>query len=133
MSTIADSLLNLVCALGGADNPQSVRGSNISEIIDEISKNVSGAAKNIYLEGPTAQMTASANTIYIVNGTATEIELLDAEGDPWTLIFESGATPTVLTGFTGIHMPDDFSVEANRRYEITVFNGYAAVSSWGVE
>jgi hypothetical protein len=29
-------------------------------------------------------------------------------------------------------MPDGFSVEANKRYEINVLDGYAAVGAWAV-
>lgn len=43
--------------------------------------------------------------------------------------FESGTTPTTLT-VTGAIMPDSFSVEASKVYEINVYQGYAAVQSW---
>lgn len=43
--------------------------------------------------------------------------------------FTSGATPTTLT-VTGATMPDSFTVEANKVYEVNVYQGYAVVNSW---
>lgn len=43
--------------------------------------------------------------------------------------FESGTTPTTLT-VTGATMPDSFAVEANKVYEVNVYQGYAVVNSW---
>lgn len=43
--------------------------------------------------------------------------------------FESGSTATTLT-MTGITMPDDWTVEANTRYEISILNGYGLAQGW---
>ena len=43
--------------------------------------------------------------------------------------FTSGATPTTLT-VTGATMPDSFTVEASKTYEVNVYQGYAVVQSW---
>lgn len=45
--------------------------------------------------------------------------------------FTSGSTPTTLT-VTGATMPDSFTVEANRVYEVNIYQGYGVVSSWAV-
>ena len=43
--------------------------------------------------------------------------------------FTSGATPTTLT-VTGATMPDSFTVEANKVYEINIYQGYGVAVSW---
>ena len=46
--------------------------------------------------------------------------------------FESGATAPALTLPSSVVMPDSFSVEANKRYEIDILNGYGVAQSWEV-
>ena len=43
--------------------------------------------------------------------------------------FTSGSTPTTLT-VTGATMPDSFTVEANKVYEVNIYQGYGVVQSW---
>ena len=43
--------------------------------------------------------------------------------------FTSGTTATTLT-VTGATMPDSFTVEASKVYEVNIYQGYAVVSSW---
>lgn len=45
--------------------------------------------------------------------------------------FTSGATPTTFS-MAGITMPDDFQVEANKTYEISVYEGYGVYAEWSV-
>lgn len=45
--------------------------------------------------------------------------------------FTSGLTPTTLT-VTGAIMPDSFTVEAGKVYEVNIYQGYGAVSSWTI-
>ena len=54
-----------------------------------------------------------------------------ATGGPYAFRFTSGATATTLT-MTGITMPDDFAVEANKVYEVNVYHGYGLAVSWEV-
>lgn len=54
-----------------------------------------------------------------------------ATGGPFAFRFTSGSTATVLS-MTGITMPDDFSVEADRVYEINVLEGMGLAVSWEV-
>lgn len=44
--------------------------------------------------------------------------------------FISGATAPSLTMPNTVTMPDSFSVEANKRYEVDVLNNYGAVMAW---
>lgn len=79
-------------------------------------------------EGATQNIYAADNYIYKC-GEVTSLTVLTQSGI-WTLIFTSGTTPTTLTMPASVHMPDGFFVEANRRYEISIDDGYAVVSSW---
>lgn len=46
--------------------------------------------------------------------------------------FLSGATAPTLTMPSTVTMPDDFAVEASKRYEVDVLNNFGAVVSWTV-
>lgn len=44
--------------------------------------------------------------------------------------FLSGSTAPTLTLPNTVTMPDSFTVEANKRYEVDVLNNYGAVMAW---
>ena len=44
--------------------------------------------------------------------------------------FIAGATAPTLTMPSTVTMPDSFTVEANKRYEVDVLNNYGVVASW---
>lgn len=82
--------------------------------------------------GTTATISANADTIYKCGElTALTIETFPQTGS-FSVEFTSGSTATVFTEPSGMVMPDGFSVEANKRYEINVSDGYAVVASWEV-
>lgn len=75
---------------------------------------------------------ANKNTEYIYGElTALTITSIDGAGE-FSIVFISGSTPTVLSTPNELIMPDDFTVEANTRYEINVKNSYAVIGSWAV-
>lgn len=93
---------------------------------------INANTKTININGTTPAIAPVANTIYncgelasltISNPTSTGI---------YSVIFTSGATATDLSIPPELKMPDGFSVEANKRYEINVSGGYAVVGSWAV-
>lgn len=47
-------------------------------------------------------------------------------------IFRSGATATELVHPSGVSVPDNFNVEKNKVYEISILEGYLAYQSWEV-
>ena len=65
-----------------------------------------------------------------------ELEALTLSDYPehgaFLVVFTSGSTATTLTVPTGLVMPDNFTVEANTRYEINVRDGYALCAGWTV-
>ena len=44
--------------------------------------------------------------------------------------FDSGSTAPTLTLPNTVTMPDGFTVEASKHYEIDILNGYGAVMAW---
>lgn len=94
-----------------------------------------GAAESetvVEVSGTTPTITPIHNRIY----TCGEVTSLTISNPPatgaYSVKFTSGSTPTDLSIDPAIKMPDGFSVEANKRYEINVSGGWAVVGSWAV-
>lgn len=84
------------------------------------------------ISGTSATIDAEVNTIYKCGElSALTIDTFPPTGS-FSVVFTSGSTATVFTEPSGMTMPDGFSVEANKRYEINVSDGYAVVASWAV-
>lgn len=75
--------------------------------------------------------TLAANTFYVWPTMTTLTVTCPTTGGPYAFRFTSGSTATTLT-MSGITMPDDFTVEANKVYEINVYQGYGLAASWAV-
>lgn len=73
--------------------------------------------------------TLAENTFYIWPEMSALTITCPTTGGPFAFRFTSGATATTLT-MTGITMPDDFAVEANKVYEVNVYEGYGLAVSW---
>lgn len=73
--------------------------------------------------------TLAENTFYIWPEMSALTITCPATGGPYAFRFTSGTTATTLT-MTGITMPDDFTVEASKTYEINVYQGYGLAVSW---
>lgn len=73
-------------------------------------------------------VTLNANTFYVFPEMSSLAITVSTTG-MYAFRFESGATATTLT-VTNATMPDSFTVEANKTYEVNVYQGYAVVQSW---
>lgn len=73
-------------------------------------------------------VTLQTNKFYVFPEMSTLSVTVTTTG-MYAFRFESGATATTLT-VTGATMPDSFTVEANKTYEVNVYQGYAVVQSW---
>lgn len=86
----------------------------------------------VEVSGTTPTIEPQANTIY----NCGEVASLTISNPPatgtYSITFTSGSTPTDLSLDPAIKMPDGFSVEANKRYEINVLNRWAVAGSWAV-
>lgn len=75
-----------------------------------------------------------ANKIYHFTGALTSLTItLNAVANgiaQYHFDFLSGTTAPTLTMPAAVVMPDGFAVEASKRYEVDVLNGYGAVMSW---
>ena len=108
------AILYNVSSSGGVDtwtmvNKTFVEAPAVEEDLESTSITLASAADNtIYEYGELTSLTIS-------NPPAT---------GKYSIIFFSGATATVVTGI------DNFTVEANKRYQIDVQDGYAKLYSW---
>lgn len=116
----------------GGDSVTSVNGKTGAVMLKAEDVGAEEAATVVEVSGTTPTITPANNTIYecgevlrltISNPTAT---------GAYSVVFISGSTPTDLSIDPTIKMPDGFSVEANKRYEINVSGGWAVVGSWAV-
>lgn len=86
----------------------------------------------VNVTGTTPTITPAANTTYNC-GELTSLTISNPPANgAYSIVFTSGATPTDLSVDPAIKMPDGFSVEANKRYEINVLNRWAVAGSWAV-
>ena len=85
---------------------------------------VAHAPTTVTVSGTTTTIAASDNTIYECGElTSLTVSSFPASGKFW-IWFTSGSTATNVSGI------DNFTVEANKKYEIEVTNGYAKMWSW---
>ncbi|MBQ6281512.1 MAG: hypothetical protein IJK69_05600 [Oscillospiraceae bacterium] len=86
----------------------------------------------VTVSGTTPTITPAPNTIYNC-GELTSLTIINPTATgAYSIVFTSGSTPTDLSIDPAIKMPDGFSVEANRIYEINVLANRAVVGSWAV-
>ena len=81
------------------------------------------------------EITLEPNRFYILSG-ATELDIsLNVSSSllfiqEFDFMFLSGSTPTELSLPSDVIVPDDFSIEANKIYEISIMNGLMLYNSW---
>lgn len=117
---------------GGGGSVSSVNGKTGAVVLSASDVGASPAETVVEVSGTTPTITPAANTIY----NCGEVESLTISNLPatgaYSIVFTSGATPTDLSLDPSIKMPDGFSVEANKRYEINVSGDWAVAGSWAV-
>ena len=92
---------------------------------------VTGLAEEWTIENKTSadtSVTLTTGKFYIFPEMSSLAVTVTAVG-MYAFRFTSGTTPTTLT-VTGATMPDSFTVEASKVYEVNVYQGYAVVQSW---
>lgn len=138
-SRIEELLLELLeqGSTGGEVTPASVATaiSNMNETQKEATRgylDVSAIPNVVTVSGTTASIEAAANTIYECGELSALTIISVPDTGEFTIKFTSGATPTTFTEPAGLVMPDNFAVEANKKYEINVSDGYAVDAKWTV-
>lgn len=117
---------------GGGGSVTSVNGKTGAVELTAEDVGAAEAETVVAVSGTTPTITPAPNTIY----NCGEVESLTISNPPatgaYSVTFTSGSTPTDLSVDPAIKMPDGFSVDANKLYEINVLDNRAAVGSWAV-
>lgn len=82
-------------------------------------------------------VTLDPNKFYVF-GEEAEIDVsfaavTEGQVNEYHFSFVSGTTPTVLSLPVDVVMPDSFSVEADKTYEVSVINNKGVFASWTEE
>ena len=133
MSALNDLIWGYLFGGSGAGGAvSSVNGKTGAVRLTAADVGAAEAETVVEVSGTTPTITPANNTIY----NCGEVASLTISNPPatgaYSVIFTSGATATDLAIPPDLKMPDGFSVEANKRYEINVSGGYAVVGSWAV-
>ena len=89
-----------------------------------------------YIETAVTEYTLAPDITYLFSIPLEELDvtlnysLSNSFVDEFHFIFLSGSTPTELLLPSDVIMPDDFSVEANKVYEISIMNALMLYNSW---
>lgn len=78
-----------------------------------------------------------AGKLYHFTGTLTSLTVTltaPASGElaHYHFDFTTGSTAPTVTIPNTVTMPDSFTVEANKRYEVDILNNYGAVMTWAI-
>lgn len=96
------------------------------------SMNRNGGAAEETVSGSAPTVVPSPDTFYQC-GTLTSLTIANPPATgAYAIVFTSGSTPTTTTIPASIHGLETFAARANTRYEISVWDNYAAVGSWAV-
>ena len=87
------------------------------------------------IQSAVTEYALSPDTTYIFSTPLAELDVSIASGyenfiNEYHFIFISGSTPTELSLPVEVIVPDDFSIEANKVYEINIMNDLLLYSSW---
>lgn len=105
-------------------------GVTIKTAIEGISAAiVAGQLAPVTVSGTSVTLTAEAGKRYIC-GELTDLTLNVPASGMTDIIFQSGATPTVILISNNAKLPDGFVVEASKTYELNFLDGLGAVQSW---
>lgn len=131
------SLLALILAKqggGGSGAVDSVNGKTGEVVLDADDVGAVAEPNEVTVSdaGAVTQECAD-NTIYTFTGALTSLTLTQATGaKEYVVIFATGSTAPTVTFPSGVVFPDTLTIEANKRYEVSVRDGYAVAQSWGV-
>lgn len=95
--------------------------------ITEETITTSGAVSQALDAGKIYHFTGALTALTITLNAAASGQIAQYHFD-----FTTGSTVPTLTVPNTVTMPDGFAVEANKRYEIDILNGYGAVMSWAI-
>lgn len=129
-----EALLMQILEQGGGGAVNSVNGQTGTVVLDAEDVGASAAPSEVTVTtaGAVTQECAD-NTIYTFTGALTSLTLTQATGArEYLVIFTTGSTAPTITFPSGVVFPDTLTIEANKRYEVSVRDGYAVAQSWAV-
>lgn len=86
--------------------------------------------KTVEVSGTTPTIDAEDNTVYKCGElTSLTLDTYPATGE-FIIVFESGSTPTTTSFPNTIKGLESFAAEANKIYEISIWDGRALTASW---
>lgn len=115
-----------------------VTGETITEAkLDHMEAGIEAASYIPQVTGSGTSVTLDPNKFYVF-GEVAELDVSFAAGvagqvNEYHFSFESGATATVLSLPVDVVMPDGFSVEADKVYEISIINNMGLFKGWSYE
>lgn len=95
--------------------------------VTEVTVSTAGAVTQALDAGKLYHFTGAVTSLTITLNAAASGQIAEYHFD-----FNSGSTAATLTMPNTVTMPDSFAVEANKRYEVDVLNGYGAVMAWAI-
>lgn len=113
------------------NNNSGVSGTTVGEALDELDDGKENATSIVTMTASQTSQNLAKNYFYVWPEMTSLTITCPSTGGPYAFRFTSGSTATTLT-MSGITMPDDFTVEANKVYEINVYQGYGLAASWAV-
>lgn len=93
--------------------------------VTEVTVSTAGAVTQALDAGKIYHFTGALTALTITLNAPASGQIAEYHFD-----FMSGATAPTLTMPNTVTMPDSFTVEASKRYEVDVLNNYGAVISW---
>lgn len=126
-------------SLSGLSDVELSQNINAGEAIryDSTSGKWVNAPITPYLIAPeSAEITLEPNKIYFWFEPETELDIslnvthYRVFAEEFHFIFISGSTPTELLLPSNVITPDDFSVEANKAYEVSIMSNFMLYNSW---
>ena len=115
---------------GGAVSSVNGKTGNVMLTAEDVG--AAPAETVVEVSGTTPTITPAPNTIYKCGEVASLTISNPTATGAYSVIFTSGATATDLSIPQTLLMPDGFTVEANRLYEINVLDNRAVIGSWAV-
>ena len=117
---------------GGGGSVTSVNGKTGAVMLTAADVGSAEAETAVAVSGATPTITPAPNTIYKCGEVASLTISNPTATGAYSIVFTSGSTATDLSIPPELKMPDGFTVEANKRYEINVSAGWAVAGSWAV-
>lgn len=93
-----------------------------------------GTKQNAVTDAGAVTKALNPGEIYNFSGAVTSLTItlneVAGEAAHYHFTFISGSPAATLTLPVDVVMPDGFSVEANKRYEVDILDNYGTVMSW---